>query len=318
MTIQEIAREAGVSASTVSRVFNHNPRISSEVSSKVWQIARKYNYHPRLPLKQRNIILFVPQGSSYPAHYCVERLVMALSTELFNWNFQVEIVPWTNRENLKNKQFFAAAAIGIDGEIFHRWQEDFVQTLVIVDRKLESTEPGIYQVYSDEYGAMKLAAEHFRERGIRRPGVLIYGTPGSGNSDLRMAGAKSAFKVSGFSLEPSLFHYADPENFIKKCRILLQENVDAILCPGSSGGALTAYALHKSGKRIPQDISLIGSEVAFFSPFATPPQTCICPDYLAMASAVVNTIMSVLEGKTVSARTVLPYTLTVRESVKKR
>ncbi|MBE6363575.1 MAG: LacI family transcriptional regulator [Lentisphaerae bacterium] len=317
MTIKDIAREAGVSASTVSRVFNNNPRISSEVSSRVREIARKYNYHPRLPVRQRNVILLIPQESGYPAHYCVERLVMALSGELFKRKFQVEIVPWSNRDNLKNKQFYAAAAIGIDGETFRNWQDDFVQTLVLVDRSLEPAEPGVYQVCADEYGAMKLAAEHFKAHGIHRPGVLIYGSPGSGNSDLRMNGARAAMKAAGFPADAELFHFASPENFMEKCRILLQEKIDAILCPGSSGGSLTAYALHQNRMRIPDDISLIASEVAFFSPFATPPQTSVCPDYTAMADAVVDIFIAVLEGKKVSARTVLPYTLKVRESVKK-
>ncbi len=316
MTIQEIARKAGVSASTVSRVFNHNPRISSKVSSRVWEIARKHNYHPRLPSKQRNVILLVPQETEYPAHYCVERFVMAFSAELFKRNFQVEIVPWSNREYLKNKQFFAAASIGIDGATFRRWQDDFAQTLVVVDRVLDTPEPGVYQVCADEYGAMKLAAEHFAEHGIRRPGVLVYGTPGIGNSNLRMEGAKAAFKAVGFPLEPALFHYADPVNFREKCNILLREGVDAILCPGSSGGALTAYALHQSGKSIPQDVSLIASEVSFYSPFAIPPQTSICPDYTAMAAAVVDIFIFVLEGKQTADRIVLPYTLAIRESVK--
>ena len=229
-------------------------------------------------------------------------------TECFNYVLQ-RLMPHEKR--------IAVSSIGIDGETFRHWQSDFVQTLVLVDRFLEPAEPGVYQVCADEYGAMKLAAEHFKAHGIRRPGVLIYGSPGIGNSDLRMNGARAAMKAAGFPADAELFHFASPENFMEKCRILLQEKIDAILCPGSSGGSLTAYALHQNRMRIPDDISLIASEVAFFSPFATPPQTSVCPDYTAMADAVVDIFIAVLEGKKVSARTVLPYTLKVRESVKK-
>ena len=46
MTIYDIAKEAGVSASTVSRVINNKPGIKAETRHKIQELLKKYNYTP--------------------------------------------------------------------------------------------------------------------------------------------------------------------------------------------------------------------------------------------------------------------------------
>lgn len=70
-----------------------------------------------------------------------------------------------------------------------------------------------------------------------------------------------------------------------------------------------------TGRRVPEDISLIASEQTFFSHYAVPPQTTISPDYAAMAVATADIIEARLDGQKAPVRTVLPYNLILRESV---
>lgn len=46
MTLEEVARLAGVSRSTVSRVLNDRPGVRPEVRERVWQVIRQYGYEP--------------------------------------------------------------------------------------------------------------------------------------------------------------------------------------------------------------------------------------------------------------------------------
>ena len=69
-------------------------------------------------------------------------------------------------------------------------------------------------------------------------------------------------------------------------------------------------------RKIPDDISLIASEQTFFSRYGTPPQTTITPDYPALAGTVADVIEARLEGRKAPSRTVLPYLLIQRESVR--
>jgi LacI family transcriptional regulator len=66
---------------------------------------------------------------------------------------------------------------------------------------------------------------------------------------------------------------------------------------------------------VPEDISLITSEHKLFSCFATPPQTTITQDHIALAESTANAIDSHLSEAQFPQRSVLPYSLIVRDSV---
>ncbi|MDR0932795.1 MAG: LacI family transcriptional regulator [Victivallales bacterium] len=317
MKIQDIAKLANVSASTVSRVFSNHPRIREEVRQRVLAIAKQYNYSPRVTGKQRNITILIPDDPGYPAHYCVEILVMSLSNELSCHNFRTEILPWNNRDRLRSIPFHGVAAIGIDAREFREWDCHFAQPLVVLDRDIPRPTNGVWQVSSDEWQGMELAVARFREGGIRKVGCLIYGDPGHGNADIRFLAAKEALAKYGYPTEGNLFAYTSSANYFEIVGEMLSYKVDALLCPGHSGGVQTAYALNLFGKRIPEEISLIASELCFFSPYATPPQTTLTPDYLEIARKTVEIFQTVLCGGTFPAKTVLPYKLTERKSVRR-
>ena len=97
---------------------------------------------------------------------------------------------------------------------------------------------------------------------------------------------------------------------------MLAAGVDGLLCPGHSGGLLTAHALDRCGKKIPEDISLISSEICFFSPFATPPQTTFCPDYPRLAQTAVDVFQARLWGKRFPLKSIVPGKLILRNRVK--
>ena len=60
MKLQDVAKLAGVSSATVSRVFSHHPNIRDEVRQQVLDIAKKHGYHPKVSLKQRNVVIILP------------------------------------------------------------------------------------------------------------------------------------------------------------------------------------------------------------------------------------------------------------------
>ena len=98
MTISEIARLAGVSTSTVSRVFSHHPNIREDVRARVLAAAREHGYHPRLSSKQRNVVIVTPYDSVYPVQSCVDMILMALMRELPRRGFRLEVLPCNNLE----------------------------------------------------------------------------------------------------------------------------------------------------------------------------------------------------------------------------
>ena len=108
MKLQEIARKAGVSTATVSRVFSHHPNVRDDVRSHVFAVAGKYGYHPRLSTKMRNIAVIIPYKSVYPVQSYVEMVLTELTHELPARGYRIEILPQENLEQLPRIQFCGA------------------------------------------------------------------------------------------------------------------------------------------------------------------------------------------------------------------
>lgn len=316
MKIQEIAKLTGVSPSTVSRVFSHHPNIREDVRERVFAVAKQYSYHPRLSTKQRNVVIITPYESIYPVQCCVEMLLTALTHELPRHGFRLEILPQDNLERLDSIQFCAAVAIGAEPREFKDWEKRFSVPLVIVDRNAEKDYPGVWLVRSDEEQAMELAVTHLQERGCKKIGCIIHGAPGTGNADIRYQAVRKSLLNHGFPADETMVYYSSDEQYVEIIGKLLRRGIDALFCPGGSGGIIAAYALSLFNRRIPEDVSLIASEQTFFSRYGVPPQTTISPDYKALAASAADLIEARIGNVKFPRRTVLPYILNLRESVK--
>lgn len=316
MKLQEIATLAGVSPATVSRVFSHHPNIRSEVREHVFAIARKHGYHPRLSTKQRNVVIIMPGDQIYPIRNCLEMVMMALTLVLPRRGFRIEVLPQDNIERLDSIQFCGAVAIGAEPGDFKRWSERFSAPLVMVDREAPAHCSNVYSVRSDETQGMELAINHFYERGCRKIGCIVYGAPGVGNADVRRAAIANALRLRKLPYSDSLIQLGSDESYVEIIGKLLKQNIDGLFCPGGNAGIVTAYALSLFNQLVPEDISLIASEHKLFSRYATPPQTTITQDHIGLAELTADVIETFPERPNPARRSILPYSLIIRDSVK--
>ncbi|MPM59865.1 HTH-type transcriptional regulator TreR [bioreactor metagenome] len=315
MKIQEIAREAGVSPSTVSRVFSNHPNIRGEVREQVFAVARKYGYRPRLSSKQQNVVIVSPYKTVYPIRSYVEMVISELALALSARGFRIEMLPQDNLGQLERIRFCAAVSIGIDAEEFGDWEECFASPLVIVDRDAPAGTGEIYSVRSDEHQAMELGIGCLAAHGRRNIGTVIYGEAGTGNADLRREGALLALKRHKLPATARHVRFALAESYVEEVGKLLKLGIDGLFAPGGNAGILAAYALSLYNRRVPEEISLVTSERTMYSRYAISPQTTISQDYTAQAEAVADAIDSRLRGMPFPRRTVIPYKLIERDSV---
>lgn len=317
MKIQDIAQMAGVSSATVSRVFSNHSGISLKTRDRVLEIARKYSYHPRLSSKRRNVVVITPSQAEFPAQNYTEMVLSELSRVLSVGNYRVEILPLDNFGRLNSIQFCAAIAIGVDHRIAEGWDDLFDAPLILVDREAPKNWRGVFAVHSDEQQGMALAIDYLYEQGHRRIGSLI-GSVGTGNPEIRKEAIFQALAKHGLPCDKSLVRTAAPEEFIEETGKLLRAGVDSLFYPGGHGGIIGAYALSLYGKTIPGDISLVASERSMVSRYCIPAQTTISQDYPALAAAVLELIDARISGSRSPVKTVFPYKLIRRDSVKSR
>jgi LacI family transcriptional regulator len=315
MKIKDIAKLAGVSPATVSRVFSHHPNIRKEIRTKVLAIAKKHGYHPKVSSKQRNVVIILPEDEIYPIRNCLEMVMMALTLELPSRGFRIEVLPQNNLDRLDTIQFCGAVAIGAAPEDFKNWHARFSTPLVLVDRTAPKGEKGIFSVRSDEQQGMELAINHFYERGCKKIGSVIHGMAGTGNADVRKKAIMKSLKKNGYPANDALIHLCNDDDYVEVIGRMLKQGIDALFCPGGNAGIVAAYALSLFNRNIPEDISLIASENKLFSRYATPPQTTITQDHKAMAKIVCDIFESQLENKNCDKEYILTYKLITRDSV---
>ena len=317
MKLQEIANLAGVSPATVSRVFSHHPNIKSEIRERVLALAAEHKYHPRLPAKQRNIVILLPSDQIYPIRNCLEMVMMALTAVLPKRGFRIEVLPVDNMDRLESMQFCGAVAIGAEPETFRDWGSRFTSSLVLIDRDVPADIPHVYSVHSDEKQGMDLAIGCLHEHGCKKIGCIIHGHPGTGNADIRNAALIEALKVRGLPATESLVHLCgDDSQYVEVIGKLLKQGIDGLFCPGGNAGIIAAYGLTLFNKRIPEDVSLIASENKMFSRYATPPQTTITQDHIKLAEITADIIEAFPDISQLPKCSILPYQLINRDSVK--
>ncbi len=104
-TIYDIAREAGVSIATVSRVFNNNDRVTEKTRTKVLSIAKELGYHPRAQAQSlarqstKIITAIVPIISNY---FFMEVLA-GMQDELANHDYDLHISNVKTTEDIYNQ-----------------------------------------------------------------------------------------------------------------------------------------------------------------------------------------------------------------------
>tara|TARA_R100000027_G_scaffold43430_1_gene32587 strand:- start:419 stop:1384 length:966 start_codon:yes stop_codon:yes gene_type:complete len=316
MTVREIADLAEVSPATVSRVFSHHPNIKPQVRDRVLKIAKEHKYHPRLPSKQRNVIIMLPEKEMYPIRNCLEMVMLALTVTLPKRGFRIEVIAADNLDRLESIQFCGAVAIGAEPEMFQDWGRRFTSSLVLIDRDVPPNAKNVFSVRSDEHQGMKLAIDHLYERGCRKIGCIIHGESGSGNTDVRRTAVINACKAKDLVITDSLLQScADDSRYVEIIGKLLKQGIDGLFCPGGNAGIVAAYGLSLFSKHVPDEVSLIASENKMFSRFATPSQTTITQDHIQLAETAVDIIEAFPDTSKHPKTSVFDYSLIVRDSV---
>ncbi len=271
-TIKDIARELGISPSTVSRALKDHFEISEETKKAVRRVAEELNYQPNslaLSLrysKSNTIGVIVPeivhfffstvisgiediaQSSGYnviitQSNESVDREMMNLQT-LFN-NRVDGILVSLSRESFDYSHFEAMIQKGLPIVFFDRVAETIETSKVTVDDFL-----GGYQ-----------ATEHLINQGYRKIGHLA----GPKNLDItseRLKGYQQAHEDAGLSVDEELILYdrasGESDAYSATEDLIKSKNPDALFASNDLAAMGAIKAAQEYGKNVPQDFGVVG------------------------------------------------------------
>ncbi|MCQ8277574.1 LacI family transcriptional regulator [Acetobacteraceae bacterium KSS8] len=328
LTIIEIARLAGVSKSTVSRVMLGSPLVNAETRRRVEETVAKYDYTPnvnagQMRSKRTNVVsVIVPlyhdadQSISDPFFM---RMLTALSEVLTarNCDLLLSCMSETARRQIDH----AVRAKRADG-IIVIGQSNIHEAICAVARRAvpivawgQAVPDQPYAtVSSDNRTGARKAVSHLLGLGRRRIVVL-------GNIDLpetrpRLLGYRDALGEAGVASDPALFV---PSSFNRSSA---SAAVTAFLAGGTSFDGVFALsdemgrgavdALARAGMAVPDDVAVVGfDDIA--SSTADLPLTTVRQDIPAAAAALVELLMEQIDGAP-SRDVLLPTVLVRRQS----
>ncbi|MCA9952104.1 MAG: LacI family DNA-binding transcriptional regulator [Anaerolineales bacterium] len=328
-TIADIAELAGVSKSTVSRALSNSPLISEETRNRIQAIAREHNYQINQParslsMKRTNTIAFITHG--YHSEFSVEDLFFmemlgAIASTLAENNYDLLLV---NVDPYKTDWINDYLNTGkVDGFILmtstHKSQH--VQKLIEVQAPFIAwgvpiASANYCTVTGDNLTGSRLATAHLLELG-RRKIAFLGGPEKDRETQLRYEGFANTLIAAG--LEPDqncvVHGWFSRSCGIKGMNQLLDKepNIDAVFCNSDFLAMGAIDVIRERGKRVPEDISVVGYDDISLAQYSNPPLTTIRQNINESGRLLVNNLIQYLETGIVTNVSV-PVNLVVRES----
>ena len=328
-TLRDVAEAAGVSIKTVSNVVNDHPHVRPEMRERVRAVIDRLDYRPQAVGRQLRhgrtgmLALAVPYVDS---PYFAE--LAALLVSAARRRGLTVLVEQTGGDVEREQEVAAGFPVRmVDGLVF--------SPLSLPDTELSSRrdrtpavlvgehgrDAGIDRVANDSVEIGRLATAHLLERGRRR--VAMIGAkrehPHLVATD-RLAGYARALRQAGIRSDRRLVTATDEwsrQEGERAVDVLLERapDVDAVFCPSDVMALGALRSLRRHGRRVPDDVAVVGVDDIAEASYAAPTLTTVAIDRGFVAETALDLLLRRLEGDESPPRTVVaPHGLVVRES----
>jgi LacI family transcriptional regulator len=334
-TIHDIAERLNITASTVSRALNDNPRISDATKKMVHKMARQLNYQPNhiasalrsgksklvgivVPTTNRNFFSSVARGIDEIASELNYRVIISQSYD----EYQKEVQ--TIDALLSARVDGIIASVGKNTENFDHFRKVIEKgiPLVLFDRITNELE--VSQVVIDDYLGAYQTVEHLVEQGCRR--IVHFTSPKKINIySERMRGYMDALIDNDIEFDPALIEESNMqlEDGRSSMENILKKGIpfDAVFSSSDYAAMGAMEVLKKNGFKIPQDVALAGFGNEPFTSFTEPTLTTIDQRNIVMGRVTAETFFELLKSdpkKIIPQKTVLKPELIIRQSTLKK
>lgn len=339
MNSKDIARLAGVSRSTVSRVLNNNKNVQPETRKKILEIIKKHNYHPNAPARmlvgQRNWTLglfIVESGDVAKSTYYTKFIATVIEqASARGYHVLTNIIRDNQNESMVemvNQNFYQRR---IDGGIFIGAANDeaFIEKLIedgfmvaIIDHENTMHSNDNRLIFNiDNLNSVFAVIDYLFSLGHQHIGFLN-GEPHKLSAIKRYEGYLLALERHDLEVRDEWIRHGrfrEEEGYMMMKEIIEQGSPmpSAIFAANDDIAIGAIKALHEHGFRVPDDISLIGFDDLLISSYFHPKLTTMRVDFEQIGREVVSNLIEKIENKDWHDQRVKKYyraTLIERES----
>lgn len=335
VTSEEVARLAGVSRATVSRILNGSARVSDEARERVRAAIDTLGYEPDVIaqslVRQHSRVIAVslfPEEEERPlshlgqtAHYFylgvlenIEREAAALGYDLLLLSRPRGKSPENYLRSLLTRRVAGVIMLHASEARTHAFIHSTIAT-VFVDRIIQGSHATY--VKADNIGGTCQATEHLLALGHKRIALIMGQTTDLSGLE-RLLGYQQALSQAGVAPDVGLVRQSGwnvDEAYDSAVTLLAERRDFTAIVAGSDFMAIGILrALTEQGLRVPEDISLVGFDDIDFCQYTNPPLTTVRQDRVAMGRGIVQKVVALIEGSEAVPQLILPTELIVRQS----
>jgi LacI family transcriptional regulator len=327
--LEDIARLAGVSRSTVSRVINDDPHVAKDTRAKVAEIIRQANYQPNMAARglaagrTRILGIVIPRGVAdlFSDPY-FPLLIQAIASACNALDYSVML--WLAEPEHERRMIRKILYSGlIDGAVVACALMDDPVVNAFAEGQLPFILVGRYPgggdvsyVDIDNISAARDIVMHLLRLGHRRvatitgPRNMIPGVD-------RLEGYLTALRQRGLALDPNLIVEGDFTEAGGQAAMqrLLPHEPEAVFAASDMMAVGALRTLREAGRRVPEDVAVVGFDDMPFSARTDPPLTTVRQPIHRTGRTAAETLIDMIEHPdAMPRRIILPTEIAVRES----
>ncbi|MFN8594751.1 MAG: LacI family DNA-binding transcriptional regulator [Anaerolineae bacterium] len=310
VTLRDVAKLAGVSTKTVSRVVNNQGEISESTRARVQSAIAKLGYRPnilaRSLVSQRTDTLgVVAWGIDY---YGPSQTVVGIENRADELGYSLFLHLLTKPDEAKIERVMDTLIDRrVDGVIWAVPEVGDNRAWIETDRLSQlppivflSTLPrqGLASISIDNYRGALQATQHLIAQGRRRI-AMIAGPTKWWEARERQAGWRAALTEAGLSTEASLVADGDwsAQSGAQAMKTLLarEPHIDAVFACSDQIALGALGALHQAGRRVPHDVAIVGFDNIPESAFFWPPLTTVYQQLTDVGCLAVEKLHQMIE-----------------------
>lgn len=310
-TINDVARAAGVSIASVSRVFNRRPNVRPAVAERVLAEARRLGYRPRQSAR-RDCVALVVGSLALGTYGSMIAGAVAEAAQARGW--RLELVTPEDLDRLQGGMI-SGVLCAIPGILeglgeLRRLRELPAVPVVTINHRVSD----LPCVRSADRQSLHDAVTYLARRQHRRIGLITVDNDSHANVH-RRTGYADGLRRTGLGIDAALVARCRyPDGAVETCARLLRAQPDAIIATGEESGPQIAHALDLLGHRVGRDLSFVTHEFPGVSAWQLPPHTTIEQDFTRLAARA----LARLAGEEREHDIVVPCAFHERETVRQR
>lgn len=326
-TVDTIARQLGVSKTTVSRALSGKGRISRETRERVAACAQEAGYQaggsggPPARRSTHNLALVIPSHFVHLDLPFLRKCMGSVCSMAAQREYDVLLCYANEKDTRQLRRQLAARKV--DGVILSRTLtvdpcldlvREYGVPYVAIGRLADST---ALQVDNDQVGAARELTTLLLQMGIRRIAYLGNREGYTVNVD-RLKGFRQAMEDFGVKFEESMiFSDLDTEDGrLDALEAALEREPECLLCGDDSLAFNLLKDLRQRGICVPRDIRLASLYDSELLRYSLPPVTAVQFDAAALGAAACRLLLDAMAGREVTPRQVQEYQVVLRESTK--